>query len=163
MPKDKDQEPNGGDRGGYEVGYGRPPQHSRFQPGQSGNPAGRPKGLNNLRTDVKRTLEIPVRVQEGGRFRRISTQRGLLMRLREKALLGDPQAIKLCIELARFFNDEPSETVAQALPADDLAILADYEAEITAAAVQSPPAEPLKRVRLSGRHKSSSADDKSSK
>lgn len=28
----------------YEVGYGRPPVQSRFKPGQSGNPLGRPKG-----------------------------------------------------------------------------------------------------------------------
>ena len=26
--------------GNYEVGYGKPPQHSRFQPGRSGNPTG---------------------------------------------------------------------------------------------------------------------------
>ena len=26
------------------VGYGRPPMHSRFKPGQSGNPKGRPVG-----------------------------------------------------------------------------------------------------------------------
>ena len=30
--------------GDYEVGYGRPPVQSRFQPGQSGNPAGKRKG-----------------------------------------------------------------------------------------------------------------------
>jgi hypothetical protein len=37
---------------GYEIGYGKPPKHSRFQPGQSGNSAGR-KGVRNLMTDVK--------------------------------------------------------------------------------------------------------------
>lgn len=26
------------------VGYGRPPAHTRFKPGQSGNPKGRPSG-----------------------------------------------------------------------------------------------------------------------
>jgi len=34
----------------YEVGYGRPPVHARFRPGQSGNPKGRPKGSRNKRT-----------------------------------------------------------------------------------------------------------------
>src|SRR5216110_336495 len=88
MPKHKDATPNSADHS-YEVGYGKPTTHGRFRPGQSGNPAGRPKGLNNLRTDVKRSLEIPVRVQEVGRSRRISTQRGALLRLREKGLQGD--------------------------------------------------------------------------
>ena len=35
-------------RNDYEVGKGRPPQHSRWQPGQSGNPRGRPKGARSL-------------------------------------------------------------------------------------------------------------------
>jgi len=30
--------------GGYEVGYGRPPVHTRFRKGESGNPGGRPRG-----------------------------------------------------------------------------------------------------------------------
>lgn len=31
---------------GTEVGHGKPPVHTRFQPGHSGNPPGRPKGAN---------------------------------------------------------------------------------------------------------------------
>jgi hypothetical protein len=31
----------------YEVGYGRPPARTRFKPGHSGNPKGRPKGSRN--------------------------------------------------------------------------------------------------------------------
>lgn len=31
----------------YEVGYAKPPAGSRFKPGQSGNPSGRPKGSKN--------------------------------------------------------------------------------------------------------------------
>ena len=31
----------------YEVGYGKPPVHSRFKPGESGNPRGRPKGAKS--------------------------------------------------------------------------------------------------------------------
>jgi hypothetical protein len=31
----------------YEIGYGRPPRHSQFKPGQSGNPKGRPKPKNS--------------------------------------------------------------------------------------------------------------------
>jgi Family of unknown function (DUF5681) len=46
------------------VGYKSPPQHSRFQPGRSGNPRGRQKAVRNLRSDVKRTLEAPVRLNE---------------------------------------------------------------------------------------------------
>jgi hypothetical protein len=33
----------------YDVGYGRPPRHSRFQKGQSGNPGGRKRGMTEER------------------------------------------------------------------------------------------------------------------
>jgi hypothetical protein len=33
--------------GDYEVGYAKPPVKTRFAPGQSGNPRGRPKGSKN--------------------------------------------------------------------------------------------------------------------
>lgn len=36
-------------RANYRIGYGKPPKESRFQPGQSGNPRGRPRGAKNKR------------------------------------------------------------------------------------------------------------------
>jgi hypothetical protein len=116
---------------GYEIGYGKPPKHSRFRPGRSGNPAGRRKAVRNLMTDVKRTLQVPVKVKESGRARKISTQEGALMLLREKALQGDARALDRLLELARLFNNDAGETgPAPALASDDRAILAAYAAEI---------------------------------
>jgi hypothetical protein len=116
----------------YTVGYGKPPQHGRFRPGRSGNPAGRPRGVHNLGTDVRRTLKARVRVKEGGRSRTISTQAGVLVMLREKALNGDARALDRLVELASRFNNEP-EATQQDLSADDQAILDAYAAEIIAA------------------------------
>jgi Family of unknown function (DUF5681) len=130
----------------YSVGYGKPPTHSQFRPGQSGNPAGRRKGVRNLMTDVKRTLKVPISVKEGGRSRKISTQEGALLVLREKALKGDARALDRLIELAKHFNNEPSDTAAPALSADDQAMLADYRAEVATTA--SLPAEPGRRERI---------------
>jgi hypothetical protein len=38
------------------VGYGRPPKHSQFAPGRSGNLNGRPKGSKNMTTLLQEEL-----------------------------------------------------------------------------------------------------------
>ena len=136
MSKRKTTVSNSSRENGYKVGYCRPPKDSRFRPGHSGNPRGRRKGLRNLVTDVKSTLGTPVKVKEGGRTRTKSTQEGVLMVLREKALRGDARALDRFVELAVRFNNDAAEVgSAQALAADDQAILSAYEAEIVAAAM----------------------------
>jgi Family of unknown function (DUF5681) len=117
---------------GFAVGYKKPPQHSRFQPGRSGNPRGKQKGVRNFGTDVKRTLEVPVRLNEQGRARRVSTQEAALLRLREKALNGDARSIVQILELAKIFNNSTAvESVGnKALAAEDQAILDAYAVEV---------------------------------
>ena len=46
----------------YEVGFGRPPVHTRFQTGRSGNPNGRPKGIRNLATALEKELNARVTI-----------------------------------------------------------------------------------------------------
>jgi len=148
MANDERSRAAGGDNPGYAVGYGKPPMHTRFQSGRSGNPAGRPKGVRNLSTDVRRILKVPVKVNEGGRSRKVSTQEGTLMRLREKALKGDPRALDRLLDLAARFNNEPDTAETQALCADDEAILAAYRAEIIADAATPTPAQSPRRERV---------------
>jgi hypothetical protein len=117
---------------GFAVGYKKPPQHSRFQPGRSGNPRGKQKGVRNFGSDVKRTLEVPVRLNEQGRAKRVSTQEAALLRLREKALKGDARSIVQILELAKIFNNSAAvESVGdEALVAEDQAILDAYAEEV---------------------------------
>ena len=137
MSKCKEAVSTRGDSNGYEVGYRKPPKHSQFRPGQSGNPAGRRRGLRNLVTDVKSTLGTPVRVKEGGRTRAISTQEGALMMLREKMLKGDARSIDRLLEFAARFNNDAGEIgLTQVLGADDQAILEAYRAEIAATTIR---------------------------
>jgi Family of unknown function (DUF5681) len=113
------------------VGYKKPPRHSRFQPGQSGNPRGRQKGVRNLATDVKRTLEVPVRLNDQGKARRVSTQEAALLRLREKALMGDARALAQFLQLAKIFNSNAVGSAGdEALAADDQVILDAYAEDV---------------------------------
>ena len=56
----------------YKVGYKKPPLHSRFKKGQSGNPRGRPRGAKNFSSVLNDALNQPVFVTENGRRRKIS-------------------------------------------------------------------------------------------
>jgi hypothetical protein len=120
------------DEDGFAVGYKKPPQHSRFQPGQSGNPRGRQKGVRNLAIDVKRTLEVPVMLNDQGKARRVSTQEAALLRLREKALKGDPRSLAQFLELAKIFNNSNAveSTSGGTLAAEDQAILDAFAEDI---------------------------------
>src|SRR5260370_7109671 len=115
-----------------ETGYKKPPEHRRLQPGRWGKPRGKQKGVRNLGSDVKRTLEVPVRLNEQGRARRVSTQEAALLRLREKALKGDARSLDQFLELAKTFNNSAAvESVGdEALAAEDQAILDAYAQEV---------------------------------
>jgi hypothetical protein len=130
--------PNKDDDAAYKVGYGKPPQHTRFAPGRSGNPKGRPKGVRNFGTDVKATLKAPVKVTRDGRPRKVSTQEAMLFRLREKALNGDARALDRLLQLAQTYNNEDVMADVASLGADDAMVLETYRARVLSRAAGSP-------------------------
>lgn len=113
----------------YEVGYGKPPRHTQFKKGRSGNPKGRPKGSQNFATQVRQVLNDPVDVNDKTGRRRVSTQMAGLLRLRERALKGDAKALDRMLQLARDHNSEAGDGLDQAgLSLSDQAILDNYNA-----------------------------------
>jgi len=113
------------------VGYGRPPVHTQFKPGQSGNPRGRKKGTLNFATDLKRTLEAPITLTDPGKKpRKVSTQTAVLLWLREKALKGDARALDRLLELARIFHTGPISEPTTAISSDDQAILDAFREQV---------------------------------
>ena len=82
---------------GHEVGYRKPPMHTRFKPGQSGNPRGRPKGTKNLKTDLAEELGEKIVIREGDRSQKISKQRALLKSVVNRAIKGDARAISIAL------------------------------------------------------------------
>jgi hypothetical protein len=125
----------------YQVGYGKPPKDHQFQPGQSGNPKGRPKGTRNFATDVKAMLKQPVRVSTDGKAKKISTQAATLMRLREKALSGDARALNRLLALAQSYNSDVDAQRDAAVSKDDATLFEVLAARLRSGAVGSPPTD----------------------
>jgi hypothetical protein len=111
----------------YAVGHGRPPQHSRFQPGRSGNPKGRPRGVRSVGDLVRKIVAAPVTISEGGRTRRAPRLEAILLRIAADAVRGDVRALRLLLQLTeRYGEDAPAAADTQKLTAEDLAILRRY-------------------------------------
>jgi hypothetical protein len=83
--------------GGYEIGYGKPPRHTRFQKGQSGNSRGRPRGSKNFTTVAEEALREPVAINENGRRKRATKMEVIFKQLVNKAAKGDHRSTQLLI------------------------------------------------------------------
>ena len=94
----------------YDVGYGKPPRHSRFQKGQSGNPRGRPSGSKNLSTLLSEALNEPVIVTENGKRRKISKRQAVITQLVNQSAKGDFRAAKILLDI---LNDIEARTEPQ--------------------------------------------------
>ncbi len=112
----------------YEVGYGRPPLHSRFQPGQSGNPKGRPKERPNLRSVIEKALSEKIEIREGNRTRWVSKLGGVAVNLTNRAVKTDAKALTALIALLRLSRiaAESEPIMTEPVTAHDDEILADF-------------------------------------
>ena len=95
-------------RPGYEVGYAKPPDASRFKPGQSGNPRGRPKGAKNKRPALneERMKDIvldeayrTITVRDGDRTVTVPMAQAIIRSLAVNAAKGQHRAQRLFAEL----------------------------------------------------------------
>src|SRR5213596_608548 len=81
-----------GSKSSYTVGYAKPPVHSRFAPGNSGNPKGRPKGKLNLETELENELNRLITVREGDHSRRLKKGAAWIVKIVNGALNNDRKA-----------------------------------------------------------------------
>ena len=89
------------DEGDHQVGYGKPPRHSRFVKGQSGNPRGRPPGAKNLETLLNKALNELVIVTEDGGRRKISKREAIVTQLVNRSAKADYKAIQILLAMLR--------------------------------------------------------------
>jgi hypothetical protein len=83
----------------YAVGYGKPPAKHRFQPGQSGNPKGRPKQLPELAELTAKELRRRGLVTIDGKQVSITMLELLVKKLVGLAAKGNPKSLSFLIEM----------------------------------------------------------------
>jgi uncharacterized protein DUF5681 len=81
----------------YTVGKGKPPERTRFQKGQSGNPKGRPPNSKNSTTLLNEALSERVVITENGQRRTITMKQLIIKRFVNKAASGDLRSIQLML------------------------------------------------------------------
>jgi hypothetical protein len=114
------------------VGYGRPPTYSRFQPGQSGNPPGRPK-RRSLKADLRAALS-EVTTANGP-----TKQQTLVRQLVDDAAGGDLPSIKLLFALAAtLLRDESDDHNDEQINPEHQALIDEFEARQAIANNSSP-------------------------
>lgn len=84
----------------YAVGYRRPPLHSRFRPGVSGNPAGRRKGTPNLKTILEQVLREQIALREGNVTKKITKAEAIIRGLVIGAMKSDARSQMTLFRLA---------------------------------------------------------------
>jgi hypothetical protein len=80
------------------VGFGRPPVHSRFRKGRSGNPAGRPPAVKTFARLIRRLLLEKIRITENGCPRTVVRLQVVFEQIVNRAALGNSRFLKLLLE-----------------------------------------------------------------
>ena len=126
LPKVPQDGGSGGKTGEYEVGYGRPPLHSRFGKGNNFG-KGRRKGSKNFGTIVNEALGAKVPAKVNGRTRKMTKAELAMHQLANKASAGDLKAIDKAITLQERYGprDEGEEPSAEEQKVD-LETLREY-------------------------------------
>src|ERR1700747_81503 len=89
------------DQRDYEVGYRKPPSHTRFVKGQSGNSRGRPTGDKNMKTLLTKALNELVVVTDNGGRRKVSKREAIVTQLVNRSAKADYRAIQILLGMLR--------------------------------------------------------------
>ncbi|MXO85987.1 hypothetical protein GRI38_08065 [Altererythrobacter aurantiacus] len=88
------------------VGPGYPPKATRFKPGQSGNPKGRPKKDRSFVKRIEAELDSEMQVEENGVTIKLSKREVLAKRMVNDSLKGDPRMLNALLKFL------PAETTS---------------------------------------------------
>lgn len=112
----------------YETGYMNPPKSGQFQPGQSGNPRGRPSGSKNTHKLLDEIVNEKIQMTKNGKPVKISKKQAMLLQATNKAVQGDLKALQTLLPVMAEADNKNEELAkaATAIRQDDIEILKQY-------------------------------------
>jgi Family of unknown function (DUF5681) len=84
----------------YMIGKWRPPLETRWQPGRSGNPKGRPKGRRNVKSELREIVAKKIVVRDGDQERQVSLLGANVLSHGVKGAKGDVRSAGLFLNSA---------------------------------------------------------------
>ncbi|HZU88903.1 MAG TPA: DUF5681 domain-containing protein [Stellaceae bacterium] len=116
--------------GDYEIGYRKPPLHTRFQKGRSGNPRGRASA--SLAELINKALNRETVVTVDGKRRRISKREAIVAQLIDRSAAADLRATKLLLDVVKELEKRAGAEAAApaALAPADRAVIAHLLARL---------------------------------
>jgi hypothetical protein len=118
----------------HQVGYGKPPLHSRFQKGQSGNPSGRPAGRKRLTDLFAEELHRLVSKHGAPGEEQISALQAVIRAQFKLAADGDGPAQRAFLNLAKELAKQELEAEEKQLEAEEKRKASEQAAETKAEA-----------------------------
>ena len=119
-------------REAYEVGYKRPPNHSRFRKGISGNPSGKKREVPSI-ADLRALLEqaLNAKVRSGAGHELVTAAAAGIEQLVAQYAAGDRYARRDVFALAKeagidLMRGQNKKVVVAALAAEDEQIILDF-------------------------------------
>jgi len=115
----------------YDIGYGRPPIATRFQPGGIGNPKGRPRRVKTVGQIIQDAMMTAVKIEVNGKSKTMTAQEVIIRNLVHSAARGDTKAIHALFGLKARYQDSADTTLTPSdLEASDRKIIEEFFAKV---------------------------------
>ena len=110
--------------GDHIIGFGKPPQHSQFKAGKSGNPKGRPKGRISTARLLEKHMDAKVAVNIGGKPKKVSRREALVLSVIGDAFKGNEKVRRNLLDLVLTFDMQAQVEAASGVDAaEDQAVV----------------------------------------
>ena len=96
----------------YSVGFKQPPRHTQFQPGQSGNPHGRPKKKATVADVIQKELNARVAIVKDGKRQNVPMLTAIIKQLLTLAAKGDSKAFSNLMKTLKTHQSESGDNLA---------------------------------------------------